>query len=977
MNFFAKRKKAIKVFGTLITVGLVTVSSVFSVSAQKLTEKYEALYSSEAVEYVEKESYSTVKKQWESEGFSTVKNQIVKISALDYESYEGEKPTDITVDNLSSVYWDNKTKSISYKITVSKSGMYAIRMTYRAETGEILPVYRSVAIDGEIPYSQSENIALQRYYVMTEDNYFNSNGDEIAAELGELEVYKTAYLRDNAGVYTEPLLWLLTEGEHTITFGYIDRAMYMTSFEVCSLAEIEAYEDSIHKEKADEADKTDKSIVFQAEDSKYLSYVTNSVFTGVADGDPANLPKGVTKIRLNTIGGTAWSSGNQEIAYKFNVAKSGVYKLAFRVKQAWNNGLSSYRQIKIDGEVPFKELSAYEFKYNRNWYTEILSNSKGDNYYVYLTEGEHTLSLSVVMNEQMAQIKEKAEEGSELLSKLYRDILLITGSNPDMNYDYQLQKSITDLEERLAYIAELAQSSIELATENAGKGSSVVSNLELILKTVTELKEKPDSIQKRIDDMVDSMTVLGTVISDVQYQPLLMDEIGIYSKDTEINVRNSNIFTRFWATVQNFIISFNKDYTSIGETDVNENSGKTIEVWVSRGKEWATVMQELISSDFISEYSTGVKINVLPTNSLSGTINPLLLSITSGDTPDLIVGVAPNIAVEYAIRDIVVDYTQFDDFEEISKRFPKNSFASQTYNNGVYGLPETITYNVMIYRKDILNSLGLAVPKNWQEVYYQLLPVLYQNSMEMTAPTFETILYQKGGKYYSDDGLKPSLTNAVGHEAFEEYISMFLDLGFPITADFYNRFRTGEMPIGIADAATYMKVLTAAPELADKWDISLIPAYQDENGNKNNTTVGLLATSCIIMNDSNMKEESWQFLKWWTSAKTQTAFANRMEAMLGTSARWNSANTEAFETLPWSSNHKEVILQAVTNATDIPQVLGGSITNVAINNAKNSALYEGVTPREALEKAVETISDEFKRKQKLYNIGSQENREDE
>ncbi len=967
MNFFAKQVKGVKVFVALITVCLITASSVFCASAQKLAEKYESLYSGEAVEYVEKESYSTVKKQWESDGFSTVKNRTIKINALDYDSYKGKKPAESKADNDTAVYWDDETESISYKITVAESGMYAMRMTYRAQTGGILPVYRSVAVDGKIPYSQSENIALQRYYAMTEENYFNSYGDEIAAELGELEVYKTAYLRDNAGVYTEPLLWLLTEGEHTITFGYIDRAMYITSFEICSLDEIEAYEDSIHKEAADKAGNTENSIVFQAEDSERLSYVTNSVFTGVADGDPANVPQGVTKIRLNTIGGTAWSSGNQEIAYSFAVPKSGVYKLAFRVKQAWNNGLSSYRQIKIDGQVPFSELSAYEFKYNRNWYTEILSDSKDNAYYIYLTEGEHTLSLSVVMNEQMAQIKEKAEEGSELLSRLYRDILLITGSNPDMNYDYQLQKSIKDLEDRLVQIAELMESSIELATANSGNGSSVVSNLELILKTVTELKDKPDSIQKRIDDMVDSMTVLGTVISDVQYQPLLMDEIGFYPHNTEIKVRHSNVFTRLWATVQNFMISFNKDYTSIGEADVNENSSKTIEVWVSRGKEWATVMQELISSDFIADYGMGVKINVLPTNSLSGTINPLLLSITSGDTPDLIVGVAPNIAVEYAIRDIVADYTQFDDFEQVSKRFPKNSFASQSYNNGVYGLPETITFNVMIYRKDILSSLGLAVPRDWQEVYYQLLPVLYQNSMEMTAPTFETLLYQKGGTYYSADGLEPQLTSAVGHEAFSEYISMFLDLGFPITADFYNRFRTGEMPIGIADAATYMKVLTAAPELADKWDIALIPAYQDDEGNESSTTVGLLSTSCIIMNDSAKKDESWQFLKWWTSAETQTAFANRMEAMLGTSARWNSANIEAFGALPWSGKHKEVILQAVANATDIPQVLGGSITTVALNNAKNSALYEGITPREALEKASSTISSEFKRKQKLYN----------
>ena len=52
----------------------------------------------------------------------------------------------------------------------------------------------------------------------------------------------------------------------------------------------------------------------------------------------------------------------------------------------------------------------------------------------------------------------------------------------------------------------------------------------------------------------------------------------------------------------------------------------------------------------------------------------------------------------------------------------------------------------------------------------------------------------------------------------------------------------------------------------------------------------------------------------------------------------------------------------------MPNVLGGVITARAVSNATNLALYEGYTPREALETAVTAVRDELTRKQSLYNI---------
>lgn len=63
------------------------------------------------------------------------------------------------------------------------------------------------------------------------------------------------------------------------------------------------------------------------------------------------------------------------------------------MQQPWTNGMNAYRQILIDGEVPFSELEEYAFPYARSWYTEVLSDEEGTPYAIYLAAGEHTLTV--------------------------------------------------------------------------------------------------------------------------------------------------------------------------------------------------------------------------------------------------------------------------------------------------------------------------------------------------------------------------------------------------------------------------------------------------------------------------------------------------------------------------------------------------------------------------------------------------------
>lgn len=228
--------------------------------------------------------------------------------------------------------------------------------------------------------------------------------------------------------------------------------------------------------------------------------------------------------------------------------------------------------------------------------------------------------------------------------------------------------------------------------------------------------------------------------------------------------RRSTFFEQAAAALRNFWLSFQRDYTSV--TVSGANTDRTIDVWVSRGTEWAAVMQQLIQEDFEITENIGVNLNILPSGTLANTVNPLLLAITSGDGPDVVLNVDANTAVEYGVRGMALDLREFGDYSQVVQRFHPEIGQAFTFLNKTYALPETMNFYLMAYRKDIFSELSLSVPDTWQEVYYQTLPVLYQNSMSMQGVNLDTYLCQYGGSYYTDNGLDTALDSAAAHGPF-------------------------------------------------------------------------------------------------------------------------------------------------------------------------------------------------------------------
>ena len=439
--------------------------------------------------------------------------------------------------------------------------------------------------------------------------------------------------------------------------------------------------------------------------------------------------------------------------------------------------------------------------------------------------------------------------------------------------------------------------------------------------------------------------------------------------------KTSNFFQRLAVTFKQFISSFSKDYDNVGgvlSDDVVVTD--TINVWIARGTEWAEVIKEMADEDFTPKTGIAINVNVLPASQLNaGNVNAIMLSITSGKAPDVALGVDITSPVEFAIRDQVYDLSEMEGFEEVKDRFVSATLTPYEYRGGIYALPETMNFNVMYYRKDLLSKYGIDLPNTWEDMYNYVLPALYQEGLQFYfARDFTQFLYQNGGSFYTEDGLKSALDTPEAYLAFKEYTELFTNYGVPETANFYQYFRSGIMPLGVGDFNMYMQLSVAAPEIAGKWGIVPLPGHLTADGQIDRTAGGITEKGDIIMKQSTKPKQSWEFLKWWSSAEVQTRFAKEVEAMIGAEARWNTANKEAFLSLSWNSDDIKTLEEEWRWAREIPTVLGGYMTTRHLTNAWTSVVISGMDIREAMERAVKDINRELVMKQEEYGVISKD-----
>ena len=328
---------------------------------------------------------------------------------------------------------------------------------------------------------------------------------------------------------------------------------------------------------------------------------------------------------------------------------------------------------------------------------------------------------------------------------------------------------------------------------------------------------------------------------------------------------------------------------------------------------------------------------------------------------------------ELAIRGAAKDLLEYEDFASFyQSQYNVAGLVPLAYDGGIYGAVDSLNYQVLFYRKDILEGLELPVPKTWDDVK-DMMPTLLRYSMNFstslaTGSSFKTFnmtgpfIYQNGGDFYSPDGTSVAFNNGAGQEGLLQMTELFRVYSLTESnANFFNSFRYGETPLGVGNFSTYVQLMTAAPELDGKWGIALIPGELQEDGSVAYYQAAD-STASMIFDNTDKPDEAWDFLKWWLSSETQAEFSNRLESTYGPAYRWNTANLKAFAQLPYPEEDKQIILEQISYQKETGRHPAGYMVEREVSNIWNQVVVNGEGLTESIDRAVIASNREIIRK---------------
>ena len=807
---------------------------------------------------------------------------------------------------------------IEWKLDVPETGYYNLTVDYLPTPGKGATASRRILIDGELPNSSCSNLLFYRSYTNeTNDFAVNAFGDEVRPSQIEKPVWLRSVLRDAGGSSRYPLQFYLTAGEHVLRMEAMKEPLTIGALTFSDATTIPTYE--AYQEKWQGKDEASaEPIVIQGEDAALKS---DSMMYPISDGSSSAVqPSSAESMLLNSIGGSKWQTSGQWLEWNVTVKQSGFYRLSLVAKQDQQAGQPSSRRLYIDGEVPFAEVDCIRFEYDTDYHAYTLGGDEP--YLFYLEKGDHTIRLEVTIGALTDVVEEVREIMSEL-SEIYRRMLMLMGSSPDANRDYQLDDLMPEelqlLKEQTARLSAVSDRYAEITGQKGAQLQQLVNAVRLLQR----MNENHKKIPRWFGNFSETVTSLGNWVNTARSQPLQLDYMVLDTPSQPAKLQVEPSFGQeFMFQLKRFIYSFIHDY------QVESKEEDTVTVWMTSGRDQSTTLNQLAKNQFTSQ--TGISVNL---QLITG--DTLMMATVAGRGPDVALGISQTDTINYAIRGASTDLTQMAGYQEVMQRFQKSACEPLSYKGAWYGVPETQTFFVMFYRRDILDDLGLKAPETWDDLR-GMLPLLAQNNMTVGLPpvlqTYAMLLYQYGGQLYNDDGTACLIDDAAGIAAFDDWVKLYSEYGLPVDYDFPTRFRSGEMPIGVVDYGTYNMMSAFAPELEGVWGIAEVPGTLQADGTVDHSTSGVV-TSTILMADSDKKEQAWEFIRWWTSAEVQTRYGNELESILGTTGRYQPANKESLYSIPWDTASFKLLTTQWEKVRAIPELPGSYMTSRYIDFA--------------------------------------------
>lgn len=872
---------------------------------------------------------------------------------------------------------------IEWEVNVPNAGLYSVYIEYYPQESRGIDIERALYVNDEIPFYGADAVTFSRVWSDSGKIQKDNQGNDIRPTQVESPIWQNAYFKDYMGYYLKPYQFYFNKGVNSLQFKGVNEPLVLRKVTLKNVEKIPTYAEYSKSIKKDDFNnsKSTNIIKIQGEASQRRS--SPSLYPNNDRASSITEPYSPSLILMNKIGGNQWRVAGDWIEWDVDVPEDGMYTLSVKGRQNYNRGFVSSRSVYIDGECPFDECKLISFKYGNDWQMNTLQDENGTPYQFALTAGKHTIKLEVTLG-NLGNILTDLNDSVFRLNAMYRKILVYTGAEPDKFRDYKIDEVYPEVIKGMDVECKRLYRIVDQLVEYSGERGSQVASILTVANQLEKFVKKPDKIPKSLSNFKENISSIGTGINSLSEAPLDVDYIEVAPASVAVHECKESFLQSAMHEIRVFIASFVVDYTALG--NIYDNNSDLIDCWILSGRDQSTILKSMIDDTFVPEYGIGVNVKLIDATTL-------LPAVVAGTGPDVALTVAQTEPVNYALRNAAVDLTQFDDWDQwkkdvLEKEYYRSSYLSYEFDGGMYALPETQNYNVLFYRKDILDELGLQVPQTWDDLI-SILPTITNNNLQVGIPSTERKvgntanpdlanyfcqLYQRGGMLYNDEKTKVAIDSEAAINAFEYFTKLFTNYKVPTSYEFANRFRTGEMPIGIQDYSNYNTLVVFAPEIKGLWDFALVPGYEreDENGKTYiDRSVQSWGQCSMIMTKDKGKQKydlAWTFLKWWISSDTQVRFGRELESVMGSSARYATANREAFGQLSWSKDNAEVLKKQWEWAFGVPEIAGGYYTARHITNAIRKVMNDNEDPRETILDYSRTINEEITKKRLEFGL---------
>ena len=870
--------------------------------------------------------------------------------------------------------------TLDIKFVVPSAGNYSIMLEYSPGAAGIFENNAVIKVNKQELRAPLQYIWQDVKGVIKRDKY----GNEIVPEQMTVNSHVISYIENFENFDRIPVMFELESGENSISITPETQAIIFYNIKVLKPAgdiKYSGYSGGI----TSKGDSTPGSDFVIVEGEQYRAK-SDSFIRGRSVKNSAVYPGSPYVKLINAIDDKSNKAMGQKILYEFEIENEGVYYFAVKYCQPLKAGVPVFRTIEIDGKVPFAEMRDYKFyhtgldKYENN----IIDGSDGA-YGVYLTKGLHTVAFKTTaapfdnLYKEVLNIISEMNETTISIKKVKGNNADVT-ANVDKNRTWDITQYMPGIVEDITDWQNRITSIYERIKIISGQEPSLMSDLKLAVQNLEKLKAEPVKIPAKLgylsDESSSAAQLLGTVLTKLYDQNLSIDRIYVYG-NKQLPSPHSSFPKELSNGVAEFLHSFSPEMNKSADSNGN---GEKLAVWINKPMQYVEVLQELTDNEFTQKTGIDVSFSIMPNE------QKIILANSSDTNPDAVLGLSYYLPFDLALRGVAKNLLDYDDFISwYSGEYNLDSLTPMSYNGGVYGASETQDFYVLFYRKDILEMLGLEVPKTMDDVC-KMMPVLHRNAMNFNLPLANNVgyksffmtlpyIYQNGGDFYTPDGVLCDLNNQNTLKGLSQMVDFYRIYGMAQNIpNFFNSFKSGAVPIGVSNFATYIQLQLTAPEMAGLWDIALAPGTIDASGNILRYQ-SADTTAAMIFNNSPKTDEAYKFLKWWLSRETQLRYSNQLQIKFGPDFIWNTANIEAFKEMQYPESHKKIILEQWSWQKEIPRHPASYMIEREVSNLWNDVVVKGKAFRPRVDSAIINCNREMIRK--LTEFGYYDDRQNQ